>query len=300
MKNKILAFLLLSLTFGVAKAQYNFDYANPKEYEIAEISISGVKYLNENTLKQISGLSVGQKIYIPGDDIRNVIVKFWKQGLFSDVQIFADSIIENKVYLNIFLLERPRLSRYEFTGIKNSEAKELDEKVGLIRGNQVTDNTINNAQNAIKTYFVDKGFYKTKISFRQEDDTVLLNTVVLFFDIEKDEKIKINDITVEGNTVFSDKKIRRYLKETKKKRWYGLFKPSKYIPANYSEDIKTLIAKYNKNGYRDARIVSATIYDFDANTLNIHLEIEEGNQYFFRNITWVGNTKYPSETLGRI
>ncbi|MCK5535549.1 MAG: outer membrane protein assembly factor BamA, partial [Bacteroidales bacterium] len=300
MKNKIIFFLILNLFITNIFAQLEFDYANPQEYEIGDISISGIKFLNANTLRQISGLTVGEKIYIPGDEIRGVIQKFWKQGLFSDVQVFADSIVDGKVYLNIYLLERPRLSRYEFVGVKSMESKDLDDKVNLVRGNQITDNIINNAKIVVKNYYIDKGFYKSKVNVSQKEDTSLLNTVILIFDIEKGEKIKINDITVEGNSIFPDKKVHRLLKETKKKRWYGFLKPSKYIPVNYTDDLKALVAKYNKEGYRDAEIVSDTIYDFDENTLNIHLAIKEGNQYYFRNIIWVGNTKYQSDALSQI
>jgi len=300
MRNKILIFIVLNIFNLNLWAQNTINFENPKEYEIAGIKISGVKFLNENTLRQISGLRNGQKLIIPGDEIRNIIQKYWKQGLFSDVKIYADSIINNKIYLNIKLKERPRLSRYEFTGIKNGQKKDIEDKVDLKKGSQVTENTINFAKNAIKKYYVDKGFYNINVNVRQKEDTSLLNTVILYFDINKGSKIKINDITVEGNTVFTNAKIRRFLKETKKKRWYGLFKPSKYIPAKYSEDLKKIITKYNTKGYRDAKIVSDTVYKNNENTLNIHIALEEGHQYFFRSISWTGNTKYSDTQLTKV
>ncbi len=300
MKNRTLIFILLNILSFSVIAQKDFSFANPKEFEIGGLEISGIKFLNVNTLKQVSGITIGQKIYIPGDEIRAIVQKYWKQGLFSDVQIYADSVQGNKVFLNIHLKERPRLSRYEFKGIKNGKKKDLEDKVNLVKGSQVTENTINYAKNAIVKFYTDKGFYNIKVQTHEVNDTSLLNTIILIFDINKGSKIKINDITFEGNKVFSNTKIKRFMKDTKKKRWYGMFKPSKYIPAKYKDDLDKIIAKYNSKGYRDAKIISDTVYPNDEKTLNIHLSINEGHQYFFRKITWVGNTKYSGDQLSKI
>jgi len=281
-------------------SQNPIDYANPKEYEVGEITISGVKYLSEDALILISDLYVGQKISIPGDEITNAIQSLWKQGLFSDVKVSIDKIEGEKVYLNIFLQERPRLLRVDFYGIKKADQEELIEKIPVKTGGQVTDNNVNNTKNIIKDYYADKGFYKTKVEIVQKDDTTLQNIVILDVFIDKFNKTKINEIIVEGDSIFDLKKIKSKLKDTKQKNKYRFWKPSKYVEDKFEEDKKLLIAKYNKDGYRDATIVEDSVYEFDEKTINIYLKINEGKQYFFRNITWVGNTKYTSEQLSKI
>jgi len=288
--------LLVSKIFS----QTSVDYSNPKEYEIAGITISGVKYLSEDALILISNLNVGQKISIPGDEITNAIQSLWKQGLFSDIKVSIEKIVDNQIYLNIYLQERPRLLRVDFLGIKKTDKDELVEKIPIKPGGQVTDNNINNTKNIIKDYYAEKGFYKTKIEIVQKDDTTLQNVVVLDVYINKFNKTKINEIIIEGNSLFTTEKAKRKLKNTKQKDFYRFYKPSKYVETKFEEDKKLLIAKYNKEGYRDATILVDSVYEFDAKTINIYLKISEGEQYFFRNITWVGNTKYTSEQLTKM
>jgi len=298
---KIFVFIniLFALSFKLF-SQTVLDYTSPKEYEIAAITISGVKYLSEDALILISQLYVGQTISVPGDETSNAIKKLWKQGLFSDVQISITKIEDDKIYLNIFLQERPRLLRIDFFGVKKSEEEELIEDIPLTPGGQVTDDNINNTKNIIFDYYAEKGFYKTNVDIIQKDDTTMQNIVILEIFVDKFEKIKINEIIVEGNTVFSDEKVKRKLKDTKQKVWYRFYKPSKYVEDKYTVDKETLITKYNEEGYRDASVLVDSVYEFDDETINIFLQIDEGKQYFFRNITWVGNTKYTSAQLTKI
>lgn len=296
----ILIFLFAFTGMNSAFAQVKFDYANPKEYVIGDISITGVRYLNHNALVQISGLKKGQKIQIPGEPITNSLRKLWKQGLFSDVKISYSKIVGDTIYLNIYLQEQPRLSQLIISGIQNTRVKDLEEKLDLKRGGQVTENVINRSKNIIRNYFIDKGFYNVSIDVVQKNDTNYQNTVILKFNVDKKEKVKISEIDFEGNSVFLDEKLKKYLKETKQKRWYGLFKPSKYVPEKYEEDKKTLISKLNEKGYRDAKILGDTIIANDDGTLKLIIKIDEGNQYFFRNINWVGNKKFSSAQLSRV
>lgn len=292
--------ILISFTFRLFAQQPEIDYSNPKEYEIGGITVSGVKYLSEDALILISQLYIGQKIYIPGDEITNAIQKLWKQGLFSDVQISITDYKDAQIFLNIYLQERPRLLRIDFYGVKKADEEELIEKIPLSPGGQVTENNLNNTTNIIKDFYAEKGFYKTEVNIVQRDDTTLQNIVILDVYVDRFEKIRINEIILEGNSVFSDKKIKRKLKDTKQKLWYRFYKPSKYIEDKFTEDKKTLITKYNEEGFRDAQIVEDSIYEFDEKTINIYLKIEEGSQYFFRDISWVGNTKYTNQQLTKL
>lgn len=301
--NKVIVAVLLVLNTVMAVAQsgggdnIKIDYSKPKKYTIADITVTGVKYLNTTTLVNLSGLQVGQEIEVPGDDISKSLEKLWKHGLFGDVQIYVTKITDDKIYLNFELKERPRLSRVEFSGISKSQAEDLKDEVKLVRGIQITDDMVSSAVKRIREFYVKKGFHDVKVNVKQEEDTMMANTVILHFNVKKNSKVKIKHIEIEGNEVFSDGKIRRAMKGTKQKTWYNIFKPSKYIETKYEEDKKKIIEKYNERGYRDAKIVSDTVYRNEDNMFNIEIRVSEGGQYFYRNIEWIGNTKYPAEVL---
>ena len=301
--NKVIVAVLLVLNTVMAVAQsgggdnIKIDYSKPKKYTIADITVTGVKYLNTTTLVNLSGLQVGQEIEVPGDAISKSLEKLWKHGLFGDVQIYVTKITDDKIYLNFELKERPRLSRVEFSGISKSQAEDLKDEVKLVRGIQITDDMVSSAVKRIREFYVKKGFHDVKVNVKQEEDTMMANTVILHFNVKKNSKVKIKHIEIEGNEVFSDGKIRRAMKGTKQKTWYNIFKPSKYIETKYEEDKKKIIEKYNERGYRDAKIVSDTVYRNEDNMFNIEIRVSEGGQYFYRNIEWIGNTKYPAEVL---
>lgn len=301
--NKVIVAVLLVLNTVMSVAQsgggdnIKIDYSKPKKYTIADITVTGVKYLNTTTLVNLSGLQVGQEIEVPGDAISKSLEKLWKHGLFGDVQIYVTKITDDKIYLNFELKERPRLSRVEFSGISKSQAEDLKDEVKLVRGIQITDDMVSSAVKRIREFYVKKGFHDVKVNVKQEEDTMMANTVILHFNVKKNSKVKIKHIEIEGNEVFSDGKIRRAMKGTKQKTWYNIFKPSKYIETKYEEDKKKIIEKYNERGYRDAKIVSDTVYRNEDNMFNIEIRVSEGGQYFYRNIEWIGNTKYPAEVL---
>ncbi|MBI5219009.1 MAG: outer membrane protein assembly factor BamA [Bacteroidia bacterium] len=276
------------------------DYANPKDYEIGGITVSGIKFLDQDVLISLSGIKVGDTISVPGVDIAQAIEKLWKQGLFSDIKIYATKIIDNRIFLDIYLQERPRLSKFSFSGIRKGEADDIREKIKLVKGAQVTDNLKMKSIHTIKSYFIEKGYLNVDVNLKQEDDTAMMNHVILYFDIKKNERIKIHEVIFEGNTVFTPAQLRRAMKNTKQKTGpskYNIFKVSKFIRENYIEDKKKIIAKYNEKGYRDAKIVSDSVYKWDDKMVNIYIKIDEGKKYYFRNITWVGNSKYKSELL---
>ena len=321
-KNKILKkftliiLSLLSLTLG-AQTTEALDYSNPKTYEIGGIMVIGADNLNNSTLITISGLTVGDKIKIPGDNFSIAITKLWNEGLFSDVNITIDKIVDNIVFLNINLEENSRLSKFKFKGkISKSDITTLKEDLKLMRGKILTQNIINNSTNLIKTYYLNKGFLNVNVGYLTTIDTTAVNSENLIFNITKGKKVKIKEIKITGrkkiantkktflnrkDTVYavSDWKVKKSMKETKAKNWWRLFKVSKFIDENYIDDKENLIAKYNEVGYRDARITSDTTYLNKDNTLTIEMNIEEGVPYKFGAIKFVGNTVYSSEELNR-
>jgi outer membrane protein insertion porin family len=275
------------------------DYSRPKEYVIADIKVTGVKYLNPTHLVSISGLHKGKKIAIPGNDISNAIKKYWKHGLFADVQIIITKIEGSNVYLEIRLQEQPRMNNLIITGVNKSEKDDIKDKIGLKRGTQITDNIINNTITIIKKHFVDKGFFNIDVDVSQKADTSGANRVNLYIDVEKNDRVKIQEINFEGNQIYTDKRLRRVFKKTKQ-RDLNIFKGSKYIEEDYKEDKIKLIDFYNENGYRDAKIMKEELITLSENRIGLKLTLYEGSKYFIRSIRWVGNTKYPSEFLTRV
>ncbi|MCS6822528.1 MAG: outer membrane protein assembly factor BamA [Microscillaceae bacterium] len=276
------------------------DYAAPKEYEIGGIQVTGVRFLDANALISLSGLKVGDKIKIPGEQVPNAIRKLHKQGILGDIQIYADRFEGQKVFLTLHLKERPRLSRFAFKGIRKGEQNTLTEKIALIKGKTVTDVMLKNTEMSIKKYYIEKGFLNAKVNITQVGDTLLSNSVMLKINIDKQERVKIKDIEIEGVTAFKLKKVKRKLKNTKEKRPWKIFTTSKFIASKFEEDKENLIKFYNKRGYRDARILWDTMYRVSPNRVSVKLKIEEGRQYYFRNITFSGNYLYDSQTLSKL
>ncbi len=278
------------------------DYANPKEYIIGEITVTGAEHMDKNVLTLISGLSVGDKVTVPGDKITDAIKNIWKQGLFEDVKIYATKIENDKIYLDIDVTERPRLSKFTFRGLTKGEASDIRDKIKLVRGKVVTDYLLADIKEEIRDYFISDGYSDATVNILEKPDSVLLNSVVLFINVKRGAKIKIQDIIFHGNTVLTDAQLHRAMKETKEKRLYNIFHSSKLIMDDYNDDKQKIIAKYNSKGYRDAKIVKDTIYKNPVvpNRINIEITISEGNKYYFGNITWIGNAKYPSKVLSNI
>ena len=305
-KLQLLIVLLILISFNsysqftLSSGLSGINYEKPQEFEIGGITISGIKYLDHEVLIHLTGLSVGDVIMVPGEKLTKAINKLWNQGLFSDIKLKATKITGNTIFLDFELVERPRLSKFKFSGIKKHEADDLRDLIKLVKGNQITDNIINNTENTILDYFIDKGFLNSEVNITQVDDTSLVNNVILHIDITNLERVKIQEIYFTGNTIIKESKLRRAMKETKRKTWYNIFKASKYIEDNFTEDKKSIIAKYNEQGFRDAKIlIDSTSQNLD-NTINLHINIEEGDKFYFRSITWVGNSKYSAVQLGSL
>ena len=270
----------------------------PKKLEIADIKVEGADNYEDYVIIGLSGLSKGQVISIPGDEITQACKRYWEHGLFSDVSITDDKEEDGKVWLTIHLRMRPRVSEIRYSGVKKSEREDLEERIGMIKGGQVTPNIIDRAETLIKRYFDDKGFKNAEVFINQKDDPAHDNQVIVDINIDKKEKIKVHHIEIEGNFALTDKKLKRVMKKTNEKgKLLNLFRTKKFVEENYEADKQLIIDKYNELGYRDAMIVEDSISQYDDRTVDVYMRIEEGQKYYLRNITWVGNTLYTAEQL---
>lgn len=286
----------------------DINYAGtPRTVVVGGISVSGVQGYEDYMLSGISGLSVGQTITVPGTDITDAVKRYWKHGLFSDVSISADSIVGNKIYLNIYLQTLPRVSEINYIGLKKSERDDMEAKLGLLKGGQVTPNTISRAKFLAKKYFDDKGFNNADIDIMQRDDVSNKNSVILDVIVDKKAKMRVRHIEIVGNKALSDKKIKGTLfsKGAFKKihesgKFDNIFKSKKYTPERWKEDKRNLIKKYNEYGYRDAVILKDSVWTVDDKHVDILVKVDEGVKYYLRNITWVGNTVYSTDYLNAL
>lgn len=290
---------LMSLSLNAQEKLEIIDFMSPEDYIIGGVTVSGVRFLDTNALIGISGLRLGQDITIPGDAVTTAVQKLWQQGLFSDVRISIEKVVMDSVFLNIFLQERPRISSVKFNGLKNSDTQDLVEKINLPVGSQVTAFLLNTANKIIKDFFVEKGFLNTEVNFIQKEDPVQPNNVILSINVDKKEKVKIGEITFVGNEYFDANKLRRQMKGTKKKN-LNFFRASKYIGEKYDEDKDKLNTFYNDNGFKDFTILSDSLYSISEDRVGLLIRIDEGNQYFLRNVDWVGNSVYRKEDLEKV
>ena len=286
----------------------DISYAGtPRTCIIGGMAVSGVDDYEDYMLTGISGLSIGQRIQIPGSEISDAVKRYWRHGLFSKAQIAADSIVGDTIYLHFYLALRPRVSTINYVGVKKSEKEDLEAKLGLLKGSQITPNMIDRAKLLAKNYYDDKGYKNADINIIQRDDVTGKNQVILDIVIDKKEKMKVRQIILEGNKNLSDSKIKGGLfkKGAFKKiheagKLSSFLKSKKYTPERYEEDKKNLIDKYNELGYRDAVIVRDSVWNVDDKHVNIFIEIDEGKKYYIRNITWVGNTVFSTDYLSRL
>ena len=271
---------------------------SPRKYEIADIQVTGIQNYDPKILVNLSGLRVGQKLNIPGEEISEAIRKYWEHGLFSDVKVKATKIESGKIWIEIELQERPRLTEINYYGLKKSEVETVEEKVAMMKGTQVTPYYISRAEKYITDYFVGKGFYNTEVRIVQKDDTTKANHVYLDVTVDKKEKVKVKTLEFSGNTVFTAKKLNRIMKKTNEKgKILNFFRTKKFIDETYEEDLVALIDKYNEHGYRDMVVDYDSISRNDDNTVDIKINIEEGKKYFLGHISWIGNSIYPGEYL---
>lgn len=293
--------------------EYDFDYLTPKTYEIGGISFEGAENFDTRVVQLVAGLQVGDQVRIPGDKISSAIENLWKQGMFDDVQIRVNRIQGNLAFLTIALKERPRMLKFAFTGVKKGEDKKLREEIQIKTGDVVTENMLRTSSNKIKSYFIDKGFTRTEVTPTTETDTS--GRLIVTFNVKRGKKVKIDSLIFEGNKDLSDITLQGKMQKTRDvhfrkslRFWKKVFwKKSRYMENDFREDLDNVIAYYNEQGYRDARIVMDTVWevpeselkDKDQARLKVKAQIYEGNKFYFRNITFSGNTVYSDDVLRR-
>jgi outer membrane protein insertion porin family len=294
-----LSLTLLSLSLYSQEKQEIFDFNTSDDYIIGGVTVSGIRFLDTNALIGISGLRIGQEVTIPGEVIKTAVEKLWQQGLFSDVRITITKVVSDSVFLDVALRERPRISSVKYNGLKKSEMDDLVAKLNLPIGSQITEYLLTSANKIISDHFIEKGFLNTKIDFVQKDDPDRPNNVILTVNVDKHDKVKIADITFVGNEFFQAKKLRKQFKGTKVKNM-NFFRASKYIEKKYDEDKLKLKTFYNDNGFKDFTIISDSLYPVSEDRVALLIKIEEGKQYFLRNVDWVGNSVYQKEALQQV
>ena len=311
--NKVLMLLALSgvsLTMSAQQKIVNPDITysgTPKTYKLAGLTVTGIEGYEDYVLTGISGLSVGQELEVPGTAITDAVKRYWKHGLFSDVSISADSIVGDNIYLKIHLAPRPRISTINYNGLKKTEREDMEKKLGLVKGGQITPNMIDRAKILAKKYFEDKGYKNAEVFIRQRDDVAAKNQVILDIDVDKKEKLKVRTITIDGDNQLGDKKIKgsllskgAFTKTHEAGKLANLLKSKKFTPERWAEDKKNLITKYNEYGFRDAMITKDSVWNVDPKHVDIYVKVDEGKKYYIRNIKWVGNTVYSTDYLSRL
>ena len=311
--NKVLMLLALSgvsLTMSAQQKIVNPDIVysgTPKTYKLAGLTVTGIEGYEDYVLTGISGLTVGQELEVPGTAITDAVKRYWKHGLFSDVSISADSIVGDNIYLKIHLAPRPRISTINYNGLKKTEREDMEKKLGLLKGGQITPNMIDRAKILAKKYFEDKGYKNAEVFIRQRDDVAAKNQVILDIDVDKKEKLKVRSIIIDGDNQLGEKKIKgtlfskgAFAKTHEAGKLANILKSKKFTPERWAEDKKNLITKYNEYGYRDAMIVKDSVWNVDPKHVDIYVKVDEGKKYYIRNIKWVGNTVYSTDYLSRL
>jgi outer membrane protein insertion porin family len=303
MRSLLLSVILgCSLLSGMAQntTVKTLDYAFPQEYEIGGITVSGTRSTDPNAVKLFSGLQVGDKINVPGERIGQAIRNLWSQKLFSDVRIEAAEIRGRTIFLNIIVVEKPRLSRFKFEGVSKSDGDKLREEVRLVRGQQVNEALTANTRYTIQKYFSDKGYLKARATIVEKPDTLLDNGVLLLINVDKGPRVRIADVVFVGNDAIGDDKLRKAMKKTRQKRWWNVFGSSKFIRSDFKADKNKVLDLYNEKGYRNAAIVRDTLYYVSDNKVRVEVTVDEGQRFYFRNITFTGNTKHSDDELRAI
>jgi outer membrane protein insertion porin family len=312
--NKYIFAILFSVLSAVAMAQVpqpraglpktisadSLSYLNPRDYIIGGISVAGTKYLDKDILLQISKLTKGDRITLPGDASAKVIKDLWEQGLFDDVKLNITKINLDTVYLEIAIQERPRLSRLHLTGIRKGEIEDITKKLNDKTGKIVNENLLNTTTAIIKRHFYEKGYLNTTVTIKQRVDPGDANSVILDVAVDKKQKVMIAHVYFEGNKAFSSSKLKKYLKDTREKKVYHIFGSKKFKQDKYDEDKQNLVEKMQGEGYRDAEVIADSVWKNDERTVNVKLKVYEGPKYYFGKINWSGNARYSADILQKI
>ena len=278
------------------------DYNSPKKYIIGGVKVEGTEHVSQQQIIQISGLQEGLEVTVPSDDMSAIVKRLWLQRMFEDVSLSIDSIAPSRdtAFFKIKVIERPRVSRWTFSGVKSGEEKELRERLNFRRGGEFSEYVSKTATDIIKRYYKEKGFLNVKVDVNTKRDTMVRSAIRVQFAVDRGEKVKIKTITFNGADHVKESKMVRAMKKTRDGRLMNFFSSKKFNESEYINDKKALISVFNEAGYRDARIVKDTMYYVEPGRLQIDFEIDEGKQYYFRDITWTGNSVFATEGLNSL
>ena len=292
----ITALLMLAGTFTEAWGQTANDtiynppivYGNmPKAYEIAGVEVEGVPNYEDNIILGYAGLKVGDRLSIPGEDVTNVIKRLMRQGLFAQAQFIVEKICGNKAWVKIKLRTQPRISKVNYNGMKKGEREDIQERLQLLKGNQITQNIVNRAEAIIKQYYDGKGFGNAQVNIILHEDLSAPNEMIVDINVDKHDKVKVHKIYIEGNEVMSDNQIQRAMKKTNEKnKLINLFRQKKFVESDYQDDLNRILDKYNEKGYRDAKIVSDSVVPYDDRLVDVHITLDEGKKYYIKDINF--------------
>jgi len=302
-QNSILQYLklLLPLLFftGQSFAQET-SFEDGKQYILGGLTVTGLQSYNEQTVKTYTGLRVGQPITVPGDEISAVIKKLWSLELFSNVEMYYTKIEDDKIFLELNILERPTLSNVTVYGVKKRKVQSILDDTDLKKGKKITESLIANTKNYLQNKYKKQGYLNAKVNIATVADTSEVNTQNMVVNVKKGDKVKIRSIVFEGNDKLSNKRLRKSLKNTKKKKFYRFWKKSKYIKADFNEDLSSLVDAYAERGYRDARVLSDTFVKVNEKNIDLKIKVEEGDKYYFGDVNFVGNTVYTDRQLSQV
>ena len=296
----MMALLFVSVGWSQKTIGGSISYTEPLKYKVAGIAVVGTEFTDAQAIKLFSGLVEGKEILIPGEEITEAVRKLWKQHLFKDVEIQVAEIRGADIFLVIQVKEMERLGTFRFEGIKKGEADNIREKLDLRSGRVCDENLKMTAKNSILDFYVEKGFFNTEVRIKEIPDPIVKNGIQLTFEIKKGKRVKIEWIDIQGNDQLADKKLKRALKNTKQQAWWRFWKASKYIVKEYEEDLAGVVAKYNKEGFRNAKILKDSICVLSENRIGLVIKLEEDRRFYFGDILFVGNTKYQRSTLDSV
>lgn len=300
MLKKNLSLLILTIILSIPALAQEIELNPRTEYEIGGMTVVGADNLDPTVIQLLSGLTVGDKIRIPGEKMTDAVKRLWEQGLFADVSIAVVQKQGTVIFLEIRLVELPRLSRFYFVGISRNKQDDLREALNFRRGNIITENLIVTSQNKINKIYRDKGYLNATSNITVEMDTGTVGTATLRIEVTPGERVRIENISFYGNENFSDGDLRGEMDETKRYAWFNIFRSSKFLRTEYEADLNTIVDYYNENGYRNARIIRDSIYQVSPTRVQIDVYLEEGPQYYFRDISFIGNSKYSTELLRNV
>ena len=302
---RILTLLALLLAPALVRAQdtgIEVDYNHPQKYSIAGIKVEGNTYFSDQQIISQTGLRQGMEVTVPGEDLSNVVRRLWLQRFFEDVAVEIDSLnaTRDSAWFRIRIQERPRMSRWTYTGVKSGEKKDLDERLNLRRGGEFSEYVEKTSTDIIKRYYAEKGFLLCEVKAEVQRDSIIKNAIRVNFAVDKGQKVRIKDINFIGNEHVKEFKLARSMKKTKSNKIYNFFSSKKFNEKEYLNDKKAALSAFNEAGYRDARLVRDSVYYIEPGRLAIDLEFEEGDKYYFRDVTWTGNSVYGTDVLNRV